>query len=187
MGRLTSEHTSFLKSHGFVNPRGIALNAAGMTTREFRLALSDQGKLFAYGVAPCKRGHTIRAAGGCPQCNTACLKFARHNISPGYVYIARSVSSRLIKVGSSAQPSNRIYIADLESYGGINDWKVRATAFVHEMGRVEKEVKNSLREYSAPRVWVRNGSERVAREIFKCTLTTALGALGLVAEIDRVR
>jgi len=155
-----------------------------MTRREFRTALSGQGKLFAYGVEPCKNGHTLRTAGGCPQCITAYLSYALQNISPGYVYIARSNSSRLIKVGSSARPDNRLYIAGLEGYGGIYDWQVRATAYVEQMGRVETAVKRSLGEYSAPRVWVRNGSKSVTREIFKCTLKTALEALNLVLEVD---
>lgn len=64
MGRWTAEQSRFLKSHGFSDPKSWALNATGLTTREYRAALSLEGKLFAYGLAPCKNGHTLKTAGG---------------------------------------------------------------------------------------------------------------------------
>lgn len=177
MGRWTAEHSRFLKIHGFSDPRSSALNATGLTRREYQSALSRNGKLFVYGVAPCKDGHTLRTAGGCPQCNTQYLSRVRHNVSPGYVYIARSNSMRLIKIGLSANIQNRLYIANLEGYAGIRDWVVKDFQCVREMGRLETKVKRALASYRVDRVWTRNGKSSTATEVFSCTLKLACEVL----------
>jgi hypothetical protein len=177
MGRWTAEHSRFLKSHGFNDPRSWALNATGLTRREYQAALSRDGKLFAYGLPPCKNGHTLRTTGGCPQCNTQYLSYVRHNVTPGYVYIARSNSTRLVKVGLSADFNNRLYIANLEGYADIWDWIVRDCRYVQEMGRVEAGVKRALASYGVNRVWIRNGKFTTAKEVFSCTLKLAREAL----------
>ena len=173
MGRWTAEHSRFLALHKFKNARRWSLNATGLTRREYQAALKDEGKLFAYGVAVCKNGHTLRTSGGCPQCNPRYLSFVRHNISPGYVYVARSNRTRLIKVGLSANYCDRIYIANLEGYADIGDWKIRDFCYVNEMGRVETQIKRSLAPFRANRPWVRNGEATIAKEVFSCTLKYA--------------
>ena len=173
MGRWTAEHSRFLKFHEFSDPRSQAFNATGLTRREYQAALSREGKLFAYGIFPCKNGHTLRTAGGCPECNSQYLSYARHNVSPGYVYIARSNSTRLIKVGLSSDPKNRMYIARLEGYADIWDWVVRDFEYAKEMGRLEAVVKRSLSSYRIDREWVRNGNITKTKEVFSCTLKLA--------------
>ena len=177
MGRWTAEQSRFLKSHGFRDPKSWALNATGLTRREYQAVLSREGKLFAYGVAPCKDGHSLRTAGGCPQCNTQYLSYVRHNVSPGYVYVARSNITRLVKVGLSADFGNRLYIANLEGYADIWDWVVKDYCYVKEMGRVETRIKLALAAFSANRTWVRNGNITKSKEVFSCTLKLALEIL----------
>ncbi|WP_367305148.1 GIY-YIG nuclease family protein [Sphingomonas tagetis] len=153
MGRWTREHSEFLRSHGIDDPRALSLNATGMTRREYQAALSANDRLFAYGVQPCPKGHTLRVSGGCPQCNSGYLQRARHNILPGFVYVARSNIGRLIKVGSSTDPEKRIYNANCDGYGGEFDWKLKGSAPVAQMGRAETAIQRALSGYRVSRQW----------------------------------
>lgn len=145
--------------------------------RQIRQALKESDKLFAYGYQECKNGHTLRTAAGCPQCRTQYLAKAKESISPGYVYIARSRTSRLVKVGLSTQPHARLYMARLQGYGGIYDWEIRHWVYVDRMGKAESAVKRLLAEFRIRRPWERQGEQEVASEIYRCSLTLAAEAL----------
>lgn len=175
MARLTAEQRRFLKSQGFSDPQGVALDGTGKTRAQYRKALSSEGKLFVYGIAPCPRGHTLRASGGCPQCNTQYVAFARRARQPGYIYIAKS--GRLTKVGLSNDAPNRLYIANLEGYGGVQDWRLRAWVYADRAGKIERAVHRSLAEWLAPSVWIRAGQRTETRELFRCSYGAALAAL----------
>lgn len=175
MSRLTAEHTAFLKLHGFARPRDWALDATGMTRVQYREALREERKLFVYGVNACPSGHTLRTAGGCPQCDTAYIAYARRSRLPGYVYIAKA--GRLTKVGFSQDARNRIYIANLEGYAGARDWRIRAWLCSENAGQIELAVHRALSGNVAARGWERNGGRQVSKEVFRCTYEAAREAL----------
>ncbi len=175
MARLTAEHSAFLKKHGFACPRDWVLNASGMTRVQYREALRQERKLFAYGVAPCPRGHTLRTAGGCPQCDTSYIAYARRSRLPGYVYILKS--GRLTKVGFSQDVPNRVYIANVEGYAGAQNWSLRARYYSPNAGQIEMAAHRALGQYGATQPWDRNGTTIQSREVFKCSYETARQAL----------
>lgn len=123
MARLTVKQRQFIERHG-LDPDLHALDATGMTRAQFRRELSRERRLIVYGLAPCPRGHTLRTAGGCPQCDTSYIAYAKRSRLPGYVYIAKS--GHLTKVGFSQGAPNRIYIANVEGYAGEQNWRIRA-------------------------------------------------------------
>lgn len=175
MGRLTAEHTAFLRRHGFVNPRDWTLNASGMTRATFSAALKQERKLFAYGVAPCRQGHTLRTAGGCPQCDTSYIAYAKRSRLAGYLYIAKS--GQLTKVGFSKDASNRIYIANLEGYAGRHDWRLRALLYSASAGQLEIAAHRVLNTYCDPAYWIRSGKISRPKEVFRCSYDTARNAV----------
>ena len=175
MGRLTAEHTAFLRKHGFSKPRDWALNATGMTRTQYREALHQERKIFVYGVAPCPRGqHTLRTAGGCPQCNTSYIGYAKTSRLAGYVYILKS--GRLTKVGFSRDAPNRVYIANIERYGN-QKWRIRSWLYSSNAGQLEIAAHRALGHYIAIQFWERNGESTYTREVFRCSYDAARQAL----------
>ena len=175
MGKFTFRHAAFLRKHGFENPHDWAIDATGMTRALYREALSRERKIFAFGVAPCPRGHTLRTAGGCPECRTSYIAFAKRSRLPGFVYIAKC--DRMTKVGFSQDAPNRIYIANLEGYAGKQNWHVRARLYSSNAGQIELAAHRALRNYAIKQAWDRNGAISVTREVFICSYETAREAL----------
>src|SRR6202012_2938302 len=97
-------------------------------------------------------------------------------------YIAGSRSARLIKVGSSKDPNNRIYIANLNGheYAGVSDWQLLYSTYVEQAGKVEFDIHDRLREYQTRIEFVRNGDEQIAKECFICRYSTAREAIVLM-------
>jgi hypothetical protein len=91
------------------------------------------------------------------------------------LYIAKS--GRLTKVGFSTDPGNRIYIANLEGYGGRSDWKIRAWLYSANAGRLERAVHQRLASFVEELEWSRNGARRPTREVFRCTYSQAAQAV----------
>jgi hypothetical protein len=175
VARLTSKQIAFIKKHGFENPIDWSIDASGMTRVQFREALRRERRLFAYGLSPCPRGHTMRMAGGCPECDTSYIAYAKRSRLPGYIYIAKS--GRLTKVGFSRDALNRLYIANLEGYAGEYNWRIRARVYSSTAGQKEFAVHRLLNSYRHRRAWERNGVELSPREVFNCTYDTAHAAL----------
>lgn len=176
MALWTVEHANFLRSEEFENPRRWALNGSGMTMRQIRDALRENDKLFAYGFHKCKDGHTLRTAAGCPQCHPRYLVKSRESITPGCIYLLRSPSTELVKVGLSKNPDDRLYMARLQGYGGIYDWKLEISLYVVRMGKAESAVKRLLSEYKIARPWIRQGEPTIAKEVYQCPWLVALDA-----------
>src|SRR5690348_7499758 len=122
MAKLLKRDEQFLVRHGI--SLDLLFDASGMPTWKWKERMREEGKLFAYGVR-CFRGHSLKArSGNCIRCNTANIAFQMRSARSGYVYIARSASRKLTKVGYSADdPWNRIYIANLEGYANAQDWR----------------------------------------------------------------
>lgn len=184
MARLTVKQRQFIERHG-LDPDLYALDATGMTRAQFREELSRERRLIVYGVAPCPRGHTLRTAGGCPQCDTSYIAFAKRSRLPGYVYIAKS--GRLTKVGFSQDAPNRIYIANVEGYAGEQDWRIRAWLYLPNAGQIELATHRALNRYGTSRAWKRNGTTSYPKEVFRCSFAVAREALLSVLTIEEAR
>jgi hypothetical protein len=174
MARLTVKQRQFVERHG-LDPDLHALDATGMTRAQFREELSRERRLIVYGVSPCPRGHTLRTAGGCPQCDTSYIAYAQRSRLPGYVYIAKS--GGLTKVGFSQDAPNRVYIANVEGYAGEQNWRIRALVYSPNAGQIELAAHRALSRYGAAQAWKRNGATIYSKEVFRCSFTVARGAL----------
>jgi len=169
---------AFLAHHGIDLSR--TFDASGLKKSEYGSRMKVEGKLVAYGVTPCEReGHSLRSRrGNCIRCFPASIRFQERADEAGYVYIAQSPRTKLIKVGfSHDQVENRIDIANWEGFGGCHDWIVRQSQYSSRAGRVEIFVHQRLQPHFMPVQWVRNGRTIETREIFRCALDDAIEAL----------
>jgi hypothetical protein len=174
MAHLTEDQKRYLAQQGI--PLSVVSDGSGLSRREYHCKLKNEGKYFAYGVTRCTNGHTLRTrAGQCIQCFPASIAFIKRHFAAAYLYIAGSRSERLIKIGSSKNPNNRIYIANLNGheYAGVSDWQVLYSIYVEQAAKIEIEIHGRLREYQTRVQFVRNGDEQVAKECFTCNYSIA--------------
>lgn len=177
MARLTNAHLRYLKHHG-INVEE-TFDASGLKRTEYRPRMKAEGKFVAYGVTMCHNGHSLRNRyGTCIECFPASIAFARRSEMSGYLYLAKSADLGLIKVGFSGDdPDNRIYIANLDGYGGAWDWRICMTVWADHAGAKEIGVHQSLSEFRNERLWTRNGAAVVSKELFDCDLGVAIETL----------
>ena len=119
---LTGSERNFLASYG-LGPDDV-FDARGMSGRLWKRRIQE-GKAIALGT-PCRsEGHRLRTrAGHCVQCDPKKLVFQERNRAEQYVYIAGSLSAKLIKVGTCRDVAQREKQIRAERYGGANDWVV---------------------------------------------------------------
>lgn len=188
MATLSKADLAFLAHHGIDISK--AFDASGLNKAEYGPRMKAEGKLVAYGVRPCTReGHSLRNRhGNCLRCFPSSIRFQARAGEAGYVYLAESMSTKLIKIGFSRdQIANRIYIANLEGFGGFHDWVVKASIESQYAGRIELGTHRYLKDYAHPVLWVRNGLEIKSVEIFKCSFMVAIDALANVGfEYDMI-
>lgn len=163
----------------FLNHHGISeseiLDATTMETWEYKETMSLYGYKVATGVSPCiAYGHTLRGvAGHCIICKPEGLDYrARYN-KPGYVYIAHSAKSQLVKVGMTKNsPQTRIKILNSSGYGEISDWKLIKSRHFMNKGHIENEIKKQFNVYLTPIEFYRYNSWilETSTEIFNCKL-----------------
>lgn len=120
---LSANEISFLSRHGY--------NAADVYDGRYQskdrraAAAKEAGKhLVLAGVIgrrDCRtQGHRLRTRSGhCIQCNPINIAFQRREDEPGYVYIAGSLSGRVVKIGTTGNLNQRENQMRAEGYGGI--------------------------------------------------------------------
>lgn len=153
----------------------LVFDGSGMTKSEYQAAMEGTKTIVVSGAAPCKKaGHTLRTKSGhCFQCNPKVISFQKRSKSKGHVYIAGSIKGRYIKVGTSIDLDDRLYKLNEYAYGGTRDWKMLASAFVKEAGKVESSVQRSLTAYQVPGSYVREGKVQKCKELFRCNFEDA--------------
>jgi hypothetical protein len=172
MRHLTELEKQFLAHHKI--PLSRVFDATGLARREYSNIMRREDKYFAVGASECLNGHTLRTrSGNCIQCRPASIAFELRRYAPAYVYIAGSTASKLIKVGSSKDPTDRLYIANLDGYAGASDWNILFFVHVGQAGAVESEVQSRLRTYKKKIRFNRNGVEQEASECFSCNYSEA--------------
>jgi hypothetical protein len=104
--------------------------------------------------------------------------FRDRHYESGYIYIAGSLSGRVVKIGTTKDL--RRYQRYLQSgeYGGLDDWEMLYWLWVNEgAGRIEHEARSHLQRYKTMRPYQKDGRWQKAREIARCPFSTALEAL----------
>lgn len=105
---------------------------------------------------------------------------------PGYVYIAGSLSQRVLKIGLTVNIGQQEKRLRRTAYGSIDDWRMLYYVRVEEGGRVEHDARRILKRYRQLRMYDKEGHRQKGREIVNCRFGIALEALtGLLDEAQR--
>jgi hypothetical protein len=97
--------------------------------------------------------------------------------NPGYVYIAGSLSERVLKIGVTINIHRQQAYLRNRSYGGIGDWVLLYYVHVDNGGKVEHDARRRLKGYRQITWYKKDRSSQRGREIVKCSFGRALGAL----------
>jgi Bacterial RNA polymerase, alpha chain C terminal domain len=105
---------------------------------------------------------------------------------PGYVYIAGSLSHRVMKIGTTVNIRQQERRLRRTAYGSIEDWVLLYYVWVSEGGRIEHDARRLLKRYRQLRMYDKEGHRQKGREIVNCRFGIALEALtGLLDDAQR--
>lgn len=105
---------------------------------------------------------------------------------PGYVYIAGSLSYRVLKIGTTVNIQHQERRLRRIAYGSIEDWVLLYYVWVEEGGRIEHDARRALKRYRQLRMYDKEGRRQKGREIVNCRFGIALDALtGLLDDAQR--
>ena len=123
-------------------------------------------------------GHTLRTrAGHCFQCDPLKLVYKIRHSKSGYVYVAGSLSGRVIKIGTAKHIGQREQQLRPERYAGFADWIILYSIHVSEASRVEQEASASVPSRKVYSCYFKDGIEQTAIEFLKCSFTDAVKAV----------
>jgi hypothetical protein len=139
--------------------------------------MKERGLLFALFDEKKKCGHKLVTRNNhCIECDVSRIEYQRRDYRTGHVYLAYAHNIRRCKIGCSEfNPYSRINSLNERSYGGTEEWKLVAYAYVEDMGVVERKIQGRLKHK-----WIRDeygGNE--ARELYKCLKSYGLETLKL--------
>lgn len=103
--------------------------------------------------------------------------FEERHHEPGYVYIAGSLSERILKIGTALSTHRQQNYLRNKKYGDIDDWVLLYHAWVDERGRIEHDARRPLKRYQELRYYWKDGRRQKARELVRCDFSTAREAL----------
>jgi len=177
MTELTKEQLEFLKEQGI--DLKYVFNAFGFSKSEYKNLMKELNKIVAFNVAPCQsQGHTLRTRSGhCCQCNTAVLEFQKRNDSEGIVYIAGSLTGKLVKIGFSKAVEVREESLNRTRYAGFLDWKILFALRSKDAGRIENKTNSVLRPYACTHDYNHDGHWQDSKETYSCAYSKAKEAL----------
>jgi hypothetical protein len=96
----------------------------------------------------------------------------------GNVYIAGSLSGRVIKIGTAKNMGGYPRYLQNKKYGSLGDWEILYCFWVDGgAGRIEHDARGRLQQYKTMRMYEKDGRWQKGREILKCSFSTALEAL----------
>ena len=177
MAILSIDQLSFLRTQK-INRREV-FDATGLSKTEYRAKMEASGQHFAYGVEPCgAKKHELRSkTGHCIQCNTARIAFMLHHYRGATVYLAGSVTGRMMKIGQTSNLSKRSGELCKEQYGGASDWEMLTWVQADKAGEVEFDAHERLKAHNVKGSYVRNGQRQDCYELFQCSYLLAKDAL----------
>ncbi len=175
--KLTKAQVKFLDKHNISENQ--VFDATGLSKSEYSFLMKKGGFIVATGVTKCKKGnHSLKTRSGhCVFCNPAYLTFQKRYETPGDLYVFYSSSKRLVKVGVAEDAYERLDSANKQSYGNIDDWKLKFSIRVLNSGHAEKIIHDALAEYKKQRYFIKDGSWVLAQEIFGCSIKHAISEI----------
>ena len=174
---LSQDEIFFLEKHN-VSPEKV-FDAKNLSKQEYRCIMKQQGKIVAFHVTPCKKaGHQLRTRSGhCIMCDSTSLGFQKRNDFSGFVYFAYSSKSKLLKVGFSQYPSERIKSLNAQSYGNVKDWELKYL-MISPMGNVlENQIQLKLTRFSTKELYPKTEHFTETKELFRCDINKAIEVL----------
>jgi hypothetical protein len=94
--------------------------------------------------------------------------FRERYYGPGYVYIAGSLSHRVLKIGTTVNIRNQEKRLQRTKYGNIDNWVILYYVWVSEGGKIEHDARRILRRYRELRMYDKEGHRQKGREIVNC-------------------
>ena len=180
--KLNKYQIKFLEQHNIAISQ--VFDATGLSKSEYKGLMKEGGFVVATGVSRCKKGnHSLKTRSGhCAICNPANLAFQmRHEIS-GDLYVLYSSSKRVVKVGVAGDAEERVISANKQSYGNVDDWKLKFYVNVLNAGQAEKVIHDALSEYRRQRYFIKDGVQVLEQEIFSCSVKYAIEAIKIRLE-----
>lgn len=103
----------------------------------------------------------------------------RNYLVAGYVYIAGSISGRMLKIGATSDVSRQQYRHQYDQYGGFDDWQILCHVWIDERrGDVEFAVRRRLQPYKTMGTYSKDGRRpQKGREMVACSFSIAYEAL----------
>ncbi|HEY0177207.1 MAG TPA: GIY-YIG nuclease family protein [Pedobacter sp.] len=128
----------------------------------------------------------INTDGDFVQADVDKIPFALRTYKTGYIYIAGSKKSHLIKVGSSNEFKDRIKILNITTSksGNIDDWELIFQAKTETLGKVERMFQQKLSEYKSSSQYEK-GKLQNGGELYRCSYTKAREAMTAVDEEEQ--
>lgn len=173
---LTRSELVFLASQG-LGPEDV-FDARWMSQPHWFREIKEAGKTIALGSACRKAGHRLRSRKGhCAQCDTKVLAYAGRYDLEQHIYIAGSLSARLVKIGVCKNLLQRERQICSERHGNATDWEVIYAVHIARSGEIEERVLHRLARYSVDEHYWKNGGFQKSIELRRCSISEAVKAL----------
>ena len=173
---LNQAEIAFLLSQGL--SEADVFDGRGLSASDWKAGVRAAGLTLVLGT-PCeKAGHRLRTRSGhCVQCDPKKIAYQNRFHSRGFVYIAGSLSARIIKIGTAIDVMQRHRELNYQNYGGISDWEMLFTAYVDNGGEIEHAALQMLEHLRVRRTYNKEGNNQEASELLKTNFTRALKAV----------
>ena len=125
------------------------------------------------------QGHRLRTkVGHCVQCDTSKIARMKRFSESAFVYIAGSLRTKSIKIGTSKVPNERHKKNSYDGYGGADDWVPLFEVKFENAGRVESDAQLMLAASKVSSEYMKDGVTRQSsRETFSCSFSEAKRAV----------
>ncbi|WP_404479332.1 GIY-YIG nuclease family protein [Novosphingobium sp. BL-52-GroH] len=172
MAKLEKSARIFCQIHGI--PADRLFDAEGLPRQIYKYIMKSDEKWAAYGVTRCLNGHVLRNRfGSCLICNPQSVAHMLRSKLSGYLYAASGAGGHYMKLGFSSDPMKRIKQANIEGWGGHDDWQLRAYGWAQEAGALEAELHAEFRHNQVRLPWIRNAEQQFTRESYLADITEA--------------
>ena len=94
------------------------------------------------------------------------------------------IRDRYIKIGLAEDLDNRLRQLNDWAYGNAKDWKMLASSFVENAGRVENTVQTKLADFKVAGTYNREGKDQKCKELFRCNFERACRVLHEASDGD---
>lgn len=169
---LTKEQKDFIKKHQISEDLLFDANGEGMSD-DLKQRMLDSKTVIAYNASGSTENadyNFINIDGDFLQAHLDKIPFALRTYKTGYIYIAGSKKTHLIKVGSSNESKDRIKTLNITTTksGAIDDWELIFQAKTETLGKVERLFQQKLNDYKSATQYEK-GKLQNGGELYRCS------------------